>query len=80
MVKKGRCITHHLWEELGNQIHSFLSTVTVADVAKNNIVSGESAYLSLLSRILESGNDRMDRTGIGTRALFGETMRFDLSK
>ena len=49
-------------------------------ISENNIVSGESAYLSLLSRILESGNDRMDRTGIGTRALFGETMRFDLSK
>lgn len=49
-------------------------------MSENNIVSGESVYLSLLSRILESGNDRMDRTDIGTRALFGETMRFDLSK
>jgi thymidylate synthase len=50
------------------------------NIAKNAIVSAESSYLSLLSRILESGNDRMDRTGTGTRALFGETMRFDLSE
>ena len=49
-------------------------------MSENNIVSAESSYLSLLSRILESGNDRMDRTGTGTRALFGETMRFDLSE
>ena len=50
------------------------------NVTKNTIVSAESSYLSLLARILESGNDRMDRTGTGTRALFGETMRFDLSE
>ena len=49
-------------------------------MSENNIVSAESSYLSLLARILESGNDRMDRTGTGTRALFGETMRFDLSE
>lgn len=40
----------------------------------------EKAYLDVLKEILETGVDRGDRTGTGTRALFGKTMRFDLSK
>lgn len=36
-------------------------------------------YLGVLRKVMESGSDRMDRTGVGTRALFGETMRFRMS-
>lgn len=39
----------------------------------------EQAYLDLLARVLERGDERIDRTGVGTRALFGELLRFDLS-
>src|SRR3979490_2371036 len=37
-------------------------------------------YLDILRTALEEGDDRPDRTGIGTRAVFGEVMRFDLSR
>ncbi|MEZ5919879.1 MAG: thymidylate synthase [Parvularculaceae bacterium] len=36
-------------------------------------------YLNLLSRVLEAGDDRDERTGTGARAVFGHQMRFDLS-
>jgi thymidylate synthase len=36
-------------------------------------------YLHLMRRIWETGSERIDRTGIGTRALFGATIRFDLA-
>ena len=35
-------------------------------------------YLSALEHIFEEGKDRKDRTGIGTRGIFGHQLRFDL--
>ncbi len=39
----------------------------------------ERDYLDLMAAILERGDRRLDRTGVGTLALFGETLRFDLA-
>ncbi|MGH6876381.1 MAG: Rrf2 family transcriptional regulator, partial [Rhizomicrobium sp.] len=33
-----RCITHDLWEELGRQIHVFLSSVSLADVIERRVL------------------------------------------
>lgn len=35
---RSRCLTHDLWEELGNQIHLYLSSVTIADVIDRRIL------------------------------------------
>jgi thymidylate synthase len=36
-------------------------------------------YLDLMRRIWEGGSERIDRTGVGTRSVFGATIRFDLA-
>src|SRR6056297_171415 len=36
-------------------------------------------YLKLLAEVLEQGSDREDRTGVGTRGVFGRQVRFDLA-
>jgi Rrf2 family iron-sulfur cluster assembly transcriptional regulator len=33
-----RCLTHDLWEELGNQIHLYLSSVSLADVCERRVL------------------------------------------
>ena len=39
----------------------------------------EYQYLDLMEQVLERGDERIDRTGVGTRSLFGAMLRFDLS-
>ncbi len=42
--RQQRCLTHDLWEELGNQIYLFLSSVSLADVADRRVL-GSSGIL-----------------------------------
>ena len=39
----------------------------------------EQQYLDLMHRIWTQGDERVDRTGVGTRSVFGAQLRFDLS-
>lgn len=34
----GRCLTHDLWEELGNQIYLYLSSVSLGDVCERKVL------------------------------------------
>jgi Rrf2 family iron-sulfur cluster assembly transcriptional regulator len=56
---KGRCLTHDLWEELGNQIYLYLSSVTLADVCERRILGS--------SRLM-FGMARNDRTTVAAAA------------
>ncbi|MEH6727369.1 MAG: thymidylate synthase [Hyphomicrobiales bacterium] len=38
------------------------------------------AYLDLMQRVLDTGHSKEDRTGTGTKSVFGHQMRFDLSQ
>jgi Rrf2 family iron-sulfur cluster assembly transcriptional regulator len=40
---KSRCLTHDLWEELGNKIFLYLNSVSLADVVERRVLgtSGE---------------------------------------
>jgi len=37
-------------------------------------------YLDLLQDVIDHGSDKPDRTGVGTRSVFGRQVRFDLSQ
>ena len=37
-------------------------------------------YLDLMTRVMQEGTLKKDRTGTGTKSIFGHQMRFDLSK
>ncbi len=35
---RSRCLTHDLWEELGNQIRLYLSSITLADICEKRVL------------------------------------------
>ena len=35
-------------------------------------------YLDLMQDVIDNGTDKSDRTGVGTRSVFGRQLRFDL--
>jgi thymidylate synthase len=43
-------------------------------------MENEKVYLDMCRHVLQNGISRQDRTGVGTLSVFGETMKFDISK
>jgi Rrf2 family iron-sulfur cluster assembly transcriptional regulator len=41
---KSRCLTHDLWEELGNQIYLYLSSVSLADVCNRQVFGSSKLF------------------------------------
>ena len=58
---------------------AFPSTADPAATPARRSAHWEWQYLDLMRRIWDHGDERVDRTGVGTRSLFGATIRFDLS-
>ncbi|MCG5533147.1 thymidylate synthase [Halorhodospira sp. 9621] len=53
----------------------------MTDTESTKVVSAHDiTYLGLLHRVLHQGEDSSDRTGVGTRSIFGEQLRFDLAE
>lgn len=52
--------------------------LSVAQMTQRSPAHYEDQYLDLMRRIWDEGDERVDRTGVGTRSLFGTQLRFDL--
>lgn len=58
---RSRCLTHDLWAELGNQIHLFLSAVSLADVCEKRVLGAarlmQTAETGTSASVLEQADD-----------------------
>ena len=72
---KGR---FHGWQADILPLSDFMASAAIPSVSAQPD-HWEWQYLALMRRIWEAGDERTDRTGIGTRSVFGAQIRFDLA-
>ncbi|MEQ8966391.1 MAG: Rrf2 family transcriptional regulator [Azospirillaceae bacterium] len=63
---KSRCLTHDLWDELGNQIHLYLSSVSLDDVVNRRILGSSRVFAP--PRAVEDDTGGREGTGPGDGA------------
>lgn len=63
-----------------NELYSY-RFLTYASLIKSNkrINCNESVYIDLIKNVIENGNIREDRSGVGTISNFGNLLKFDIS-
>lgn len=69
-------VNNDIVEIAGSSNHIVKTSVRMS-VTKSNKTC-ESKYLAVLKNILETGSTKTDRTGVGTKSLFGKTIEYDL--
>ncbi|WP_404420967.1 Rrf2 family transcriptional regulator [Thalassospira australica] len=52
-ANQGRCLTHELWEELGNQIYLYLASVSLADVVDRRVSGSTRMFEPRTTKIKE---------------------------
>lgn len=62
------------------QTHPQCEQVIVDGYVQNQIPTEETHYIQLLETVLDSGEEKPDRTGVGTVSMFGPQIVFDLRK
>jgi len=58
------CLTHHLWQDLSDQIHTFLSGISLADLVSRKDTGQTNRRQSEMQRQLNDGMEYINSSGL----------------